>query len=232
MTLRRRERMLKGHEGATDGRMRAEHMLLYLLGHPSLSMLLGIGIGCSYAFFALIASRYYPSVYSPLNNNTLSQLGNHYLNPDGAIYYRIGCAVSGTLAMAFFASLTHWRQTGTEAQNRFLLSAQVLGVAGGFGLVMNAVYPEDQLAVHHIWAGVVFNCLGLSLLLSPFALWRRGHQNLTTSGVALIGSAAVVVMFVFARDHWVEWLPVTVFLIAPGVLGFRTRVVALSRHRH
>lgn len=194
--------------------------------HPhALTLIFGLALTASYGVFAAVAAMYYPTAYSPLHNNTLSQLGNSNLNPHGAGYYLIGCALSGLFTMAFFVSVASWRATGTVAQNRMLLLVQALGVAGGFGLVMNAVYPENQMTLHHFWAGVVFNALGAAMLLSPLAFWRRGHPNLRLAGMTLLGTAAVLLMYTFARTHWLEWLPVGLFLLAPPLLGLHGRAI-------
>lgn len=194
---------------------------------PSLPLLFGLGLTLTYAVFAALASVHYPT-YSPFHNNTLSQLGNPNLNPRGAGYYLVGCALSGTFAMAFFLSINPWRLTGSRVQNRLLSVVQALGVAGGFGLVMNAVYPENHLHLHYIWSGVVFNCLGAAMLLSPFAFRRRDRSSLGLTTIAALSVAGLLAMFVFARVHWVEWLPVTMLLVSPIVMGFHTRAVALS----
>ncbi|GAC1512468.1 MAG: hypothetical protein NVS2B16_15440 [Chloroflexota bacterium] len=201
---------------------------LTLPGGVPLALLFGLALAVSYTVFAVLASLHYPTAYSPFNNNTLSQLGNSDLNPRGAPFYLIGCALSGMFAIAFFVTLTPWRRTGTCLQNRLLMLVQALGVIGGFALVMNAVYPENQFQAHHFWAGVLFNCLGSALFLASFALRRRDRPNRSLTGVTMLAAVAVVVMFIFARTHWVEWVPVTLFLISPCLLGFHTRKLVLQ----
>ncbi len=196
------------------------------------SLILGLSTALTYVLFSSLAAAEYPGLYSPWHNNTLSQLGNVNLNPNGAIYYQIGCAVTGLLLMGFFCSLGPWRSSGTVRQNRILLVVQVLGVFAGFGLLMNAVFPESNLSPHHFWAGVVFNSAGVAMLLSPFAFWRPGLQNVPITMVTLCGCALVIVMFAFSKSHWVEWLPVTVFLLSPGLLGLHTRSHHLAGGRN
>jgi hypothetical membrane protein len=194
-----------------------------------LSLILGLSGALTYIAFSALAAIQFPGPYSPWHNNTLSQLGNVNLNPNGAIYYQIGCAVTGLLLMAFFSTLGPWRASGTPWQNRVLTLVQVLGVIAGFGLLMNAVFPESNLQPHHFWAGVVFNSAGFAMLLSPFAFWRPGLRNLPISLVTGCGFVAVILMFAFSRSHWVEWLPVTVFLLSPGLLGLHARSHHLRR---
>ena len=195
-------------------------------GGMPLSLLFGLALAFTYVVFGWLASLHYPTPYSPFHNNTLSQLGNTQINPRGAPYYLAGCALSGIFAIAFFVSLKPWHRTGTRAQNRLLMVVQGLGIVGGVALVMNAVFPENHYGQHHFWAGVLFNSLGAALFLASFALRRRERPNLGLSGVTALASAAVIVMFVFARTHWVEWVPVMLFLISPVLLGFHTHRIA------
>lgn len=189
---------------------------------PAMPLVLGLALTASYGFFAALAASHYPGAYSPAHNNTLSQLGNRNLNPHGAVFYLVGCALSGVFAIAFFASLPRQGLTGTLTRNRLLLLIQGFGVVGGFGLVMNAVYPENQLSMHHLWAGVVFNGFGAAMLLSPLALWRPGRSNISLVGFAAVVCAALLVMFVFAGTHWLEWPPIVLFLLSPCLLGLYT----------
>lgn len=190
---------------------------------PRLSLFLGVALSVTYVVFGALAWVHFPGEYSPLHDNTLSQLGNRNLNPEGATFYLVGCALSGMLAIAFFFSLAFLGRSGTRAQNWLLWLVQGLGAIGGFALFMNAIYPEDVLPPHHFWAGVLFNSFGAAMLLAPVALWRQGHANLRLIAITALGSVAVILMFVFAGTHWVEWLPVTLFLLSPGLLGLHTR---------
>ena len=185
--------------------------------------MLGLAGAAAYIVFSALAAWQFPGHYSPWNNNTLSQLGNDILNPTGAIYYQIGCAVTGILIMAFFATLGSWRATGSRVQKWLLSLVQILGVVAGFGLFMTAIFPKSNLPPHHFWAGVVFNGFGAGMLLVPFALWRPGMRNLPVTFLTLSVFLAVIIMFVFSAYHSVEWVPVIMFLLSPGFLGLHTR---------
>jgi hypothetical membrane protein len=183
-------------------------------------LLLGLGMAGAYVLFAALAALRFPRPYGPWHNNTLSQLGNSTLNPHGAIFYLTGCALAGVLAIAFFLSLGPWRQSGTQNQGRLLLIIQTLGIVSGFGLFMNAICPEDDYAPHHFWAGLIFNAFAAAMLLAPVALWRRDRSSVPIAVFCLLTFAAVIVMFIFSGSHWLEWLPVTMFLVFPSFVGF------------
>lgn len=194
---------------------------------PFLPVLLALALSGSYVIFAALAAIHFPTAYSPLHN-TLSQLGNPTLNPNGFQLYLIGCCLGGIFAIGFFLSLAPWHASGSRLQNRALFLIQILGVVAGFGLVMNAVFPENQLTIHHFWAGVVFNSLGVAMLLAPFAFRRPGRIDFGVVGLPIVAVLAVVLMFVFARDHVMEWVPSSLFLISAAVLGLKTRAIILA----
>jgi hypothetical membrane protein len=187
-------------------------------------LILGIAMAGSYALFGALAAARFPRAYGPWKDNTLSQLGNIDLNPDGYILYLIGCAVAGVFAIAFFVSLGRWRAS-PPYQRRLVLLIQLLGVLGGFGLFMNAIFPENRYAQHHFWAGLVFNTFAAAALVAIPALWRAGRSNTGLIGFNVAAFAAVILMFVFAPVHWVEWLPAGMFLLFPLLLGVLTRTL-------
>lgn len=179
----------------------------------------------SYTVFLVLAATRFPHPYGPWQDNTLSQLGNRNLNPDGYGLYLVGCAVTGIFAIGFFLSLGPWKVSGTRRQHRLLLLVQALGVVGGFGLFMNAVFPENDFPQHHFWAGVVFNAFAAAAILAIPALWRTGRSNTSLIAFNVAAFAAVILMYVFAPVHWVEWVPAAMFLLFPLLLGVLTRTL-------
>jgi hypothetical membrane protein len=194
---------------------------------PSLPIVLALALAGSYVLFSALAAAHFPTSYSPLHN-TLSQLGNRYLNPQGFRLYLIGCALAGVFAMAFFLSLAPWKETGSRWQNRALLLVQVLGIVAGFALIMNAIFPENLLPAHHFFAGVVFNGIGAAMLVAPFAFRRRGRWDLGLTWLPILAVLAVLLMFVFASNHVMEWVPSSLFLLSSAMLGFKTRNVIIA----
>ncbi len=185
-----------------------------------LPLMLGLSMTAAYVLFAVLAASRFPRPYGPWYNNTLSQLGNSTLNPHGAIFYLTGCALTGVLAIFFFLNLSRWRQSGTQNQRRLLVIVQTLGAVSGLGLIMNAVFPENDYAPHHFWAGLIFNAFAAAMLLAPVALWRRDRSNLPIAGFCLLTFAAVILMFSFSASHWLEWLPVMMLLVFPPFIAF------------
>jgi hypothetical membrane protein len=181
-----------------------------------------------FALCLVLAALRFPHAYGPWQDNTLSQLGNRNLNPNGYVLYLLGCGLAGALAVAFFLSLGPWKASRTRYQQRLLLLMQALGVAGGFALFMNAVFPENDYPQHHFWAGVVFNAFAVAAIVAIPALWRPSGSNFWLIAFDVAAFGAVILMFVFAPVHWVEWLPAAMFLLFPlflGILGAPGKIV-------
>ena len=117
-------------------------------------------------------------------------------------------------------SITGWRAELRPRQRILFVLVQITGAIGGIGVFMNGVFPETSYAVHHAWAGVVFNGFAAALVMTPFALWRGDRVSAVIAGYCGLGLIAVILMFAFSGTHWVEWLPVSMFLAFPALLGW------------
>jgi hypothetical membrane protein len=201
-------------------------MLLHAGTHrwKSLPLVLGIGTAVSFALFGVLAATRFPRPYGPWQDNTISQLGNRTLNPDGYVLYLAGCALAGIFGIAFFLSLNRWRTTRTPSQSRLFFLVQLLGVAGSFGLLMSGVFSENDYPQHHFWSGVIFNAYAAAALLAIPALWRFGRSNFGLIAFSGAAVAVVIAMFVFASVHWLEWLPAAMFLMFPILLAVFSEV--------
>lgn len=200
--------------------------LLHRHGRNSLPLVTGGAIIGSYVLFAVLAALRFPRAYGPWEGNTLSQLGNVHLNPNGYMLYLVGCALAGLFTIAFFFTLTPWNRTGRPGWNRVFFAVRLLGVVGGIALFMNAVFPENDYALHHFWAGLVFNSFAAAALLAVPLLWKRGRANLGLVAFNVGAVIAVVLMFVFAPVHWMEWPPAAFLLLFPLVLVLLRRTMA------
>lgn len=191
------------------------------------SLILGLTMAGSFALFAVLAGVRFPGGYGPWDGNTISQLGNIRLDPLGANLYRAGCILSGGLAIGFFISLNTGPAAGPPIEKRIWLMVRVSGVVGGVGLLMNGIFPETQYAMHHFWAGVVFNSFAACAILTPFALWSRAASRTLLSAFCVISLLAVMAMFAFPSSHWLEWPAATMLLAYPSVIA-----VMLTRQAH
>jgi hypothetical membrane protein len=173
----------------------------------------------SFVLFAVLASFRFPGGYGPWDGNTISQLGNIRLDPLGANLYRAGCILSGVLAIGFFISLNSGRAAGAPTERRIWLLVRISGIAGGVGLLMNGIFPETQYAMHHFWAGVIFNSFAACAVLTPFALWSRVASRTLLAAFCVIALLAVMAMFAFPSRHWLEWPAATMLLAYPSFIA-------------
>ncbi|MBD3339254.1 MAG: hypothetical protein GF353_09095 [Candidatus Lokiarchaeota archaeon] len=69
--------------------------------------LLGVSVILIYCLMTFISVSLFPSSFSPVDN-WLSDLGNSSYNPNGAIFYNLGCILTGIALFPFFGSMVVW----------------------------------------------------------------------------------------------------------------------------
>ena len=74
----------------------------------SVSSITGLMAVIVFTVFTFTSLLLYPTPYNPLFA-WLSNLGNIYLNPSGAIFFNLGCILSGIIMIPFFAGLYEWK---------------------------------------------------------------------------------------------------------------------------
>jgi hypothetical membrane protein len=190
-----------------------------LRANPPLA--LGLSLAAVYLVLAGIAAMHYPHPYWPLRE-WLSDLGNRRVNPDGAVFYRIGSAAGGLGTIGFFAGLTVRHGAATTLKPA-LVTMQLLGALAGVAFIMTGVYPADMWPIHFAWSTVVFLSFGLSLIVSLFVFPnpRRSYRALTP--LAIFCSLCVVAGE-FVRISWLEWVTLGGFLAYVGVFGILKKV--------
>ena len=173
-----------------------------------------------YLLFTVLADSRYPTDFSPVNNNWLSDLGNRNLNPYGADFYVWGCILAGIFVCGFFISLIPWRGSGSAIQNRLLLVVQVAGLIAAVSLVMSAVYTEDQFEAHQFWSRFVSGGFAVAMFVAPFAFRRAGRSSAILIAVAATGYVSIVAKFIFDGAHWIEWPSIALILLFVGWIGW------------
>ncbi len=125
-----------------------------------------------YCSFTLISSAFYPGAYGPVTHY-LSRLGNYNMNPAGAIFYNLGCIVTGLMLIPLFASFFFW-YTEKRLQRLVLVIGQILGMCSGIALIAIGVFSEDKGSPHMAASSIFFLInfavlifLNIGLLLNP-----------------------------------------------------------------
>jgi hypothetical membrane protein len=175
----------------------------------------GVLVIVFYCVFTLTSIAFFPRPVNPLYD-WLSDLGNSSYNPHGAIFYNVGCVLTGLALFPFFAGFYYW-YTDEKWRRSLVVITQAVGFIAAFALVMIGVFSEDAGAIHHLWSVVffIFNLVvlifaGVSLLTHPKFIRPIGYYGLVVAVINLV--------FVgFSYTSILEWF--TVFT-ALGYVAF------------
>lgn len=130
--------------------------------------LLGLIAFAFFSVFTLTSLALYPTTYTPLYD-WLSNLGNIFLNPNGAIFFNLGCIISGLILIPFIINFHRWNPT-RRYQKILVYSVIVLGIYACISLIGVGLFPETNIKMHIIAASGVFGTLFLMIILLSIAL--------------------------------------------------------------
>lgn len=187
----------------------------------------GIAAAVVYLIFALVAFLKYPGAYGPLTN-WLSDLGNPLDNPSGAIFYRLGCMLSGAALILFYLKLGIWNP-GSKKTRVILNVAQCMGVFSAVCLIITGILPlGTSTEIHSLWSIMLYISLGFFLTFSATALMKNpafkkgfGYYAFLTAAVTFIFGAILHEMF------WAEWISVGMFIVYVLMIAYNS--IALVR---
>jgi hypothetical membrane protein len=115
--------------------------------------------------------------------NWLSNLGNNVLNPDGALFYRLGGILGGLGLAGFFLTLDGrtWGQRRTVRV--FSALVRTFGTIASASFIMTGVFSEDMMPMHSWFSIANYAAFGTAIALTGIA---------RLSGAALPMSFAVL----------------------------------------
>jgi hypothetical membrane protein len=172
---------------------------------------------CAFTFTSIVL---FPRPVSPLND-WLSDLGNSSYNPQGAIFYNVGCVLTGLALLPFFAGFYHW-YTDEKWRKSLIMITQAVGFIAAFALMMIGVFSEDAGAIHHLWSLVffVFNLLVLILANVSLMTHRKFIRPIGYYGLVV---AVINLLFVgLAYTSILEWFTVFTALGYVAFLSYNT----------
>ncbi|MHA1377383.1 MAG: DUF998 domain-containing protein [Candidatus Helarchaeota archaeon] len=198
-----------------------------------ISCIAGLLVIIFYCTFTFISIAMYPVRYSPLSN-WLSDLGNMFYNfidisylyfeynPQGGIFYNLGCIFTGILLVPFFIGLyVLYDDEKVIGMPRkiWAIIIQIIGLFSGFALVMIGVFSEDQMPAHSMWSRIFFIAIVAVLVLVSitFYTYPGFFKALSYYGIIL---AIVDAVFVFLGLALVEWITVFSALGFVGLLSY------------
>jgi hypothetical membrane protein len=190
--------------------------------------LLAVGI---YLLMAIAAWAFYPAAFGP-RGNWLSDLGNNVLNPDGALFYRLGGILGGLGLAGFFLTLDGrtWGQRRTVRV--FSVLVRTFGTIASASFIMTGVFAEDMMPMHSWFSIANYAAFGTAIALTGIA---------RLSGAALPMSFAVLCFAAWLFDiasaflgqvRWLEWVVVGFlisYVVSLPVSGLRDAQATLGR---
>ncbi|MHA1490212.1 MAG: DUF998 domain-containing protein [Promethearchaeota archaeon] len=185
-----------------------------------ISCISGILVIVFYCVFTFISLALFPPPYSPVDN-WLSDLGNSMYNPNGAIFYNIGCMLTGIALFPFFIGLYKWYRD--EPWHKILvIAAQIVGCFSGVALFLLGVFSEDFPTEHMYWSNVYFEANLVVLILSGIALILHSDfiKLICVYGFVV---AFINLLFVFILiTPLIEWFTVFTALGYAGLIVYNT----------
>jgi hypothetical membrane protein len=178
----------------------------------------GIAVIILYCAFTFTSWAMYPTPYSPVNN-WLSDLGNSTSNPSGAIFYNVGCVLTGIALFPFFGGLYKW-YTSEKTRKIVIMIAQAIGFLAAFSLIMIGVFSEDHGDIHVLWSSIFFMLNLIVIILVSLASYTHPSYIKRTTYYGFI-VAIINLLFVLVYNNPIfEWFTVFTALGFVGLLVY------------
>lgn len=185
-----------------------------------LNCISGILVILFYCIFTFIAITLFPLPLNPIDN-WLSDLGNSGYSPNGAIFYNIGCILTGSALFPFYIGLHKWSRE--EIGQKFLLIiTQIIGCSSGFAEIMIGIFSENYQPEHSNWSKIFFILNLIVLVLGSIVLFNH-PDFIKPIGYYGIGVAVINLLFVvFFSTPILEWFAVFTALGYASLIVYNT----------
>lgn len=163
--------------------------------------------------FMTVAYILFPGAFN-IFIHTASTLGNHSLNPIGAIIFRIGNIIGGALLFPFFLGLYKWKQSD-KWSTTFLYCTIILGCIMGFAFIMFGVFSQEYNPYHLIWAGVFFLASGTTSITGGLFLLKHTDSIRSIAFFNFISAAlhSTIILFLTHGVVIIEWIIILIISI-------------------
>jgi hypothetical membrane protein len=176
----------------------------------------GLAVIVLYCVFTFISAVLYPHAYSPVTN-WLSDLGSWSGNPGGAIFYNVGCVVTGLALFPFYVGLYIWYDSKTW-RRIMLIAGQLLGLCSAFSLMMIGVFSADSGKPHLFWSGAFFTLNFVSLLVVITSIMTHAKFMKLIGAYGYLVTVASLIFDFTVHGPLVEWFTVFTALGFAGLL--------------
>ncbi len=191
-----------------------------------LSFVSSIFLVTSYLLFTFLSLINFPTSYSPMSH-WLSDLGNPYLNPKGALFYNFGIILTGIGMISFFLGLSSWAMANNKKQNVMLFLTQLLGFLGSLSVMMSAVFPINIKEVHSFLSSSLFILTGTAFGFSVAALRYCSKYPRWLLYLGVLVAAEDMFWGIIQNIYIMEWVTVALFLFYTLLLGVETKRKAI-----
>ena len=162
------------------------------------------------------AAHLYNLRINPIEN-WLSDYGNSFVNPDGAVLYNTGCVITALLLAVFYIGMYRWYEWGRTAR-KFNISfaiAQIGGLIGSVFLILTTVFTlGTHTELHSVFSQV--NMIAMDFFLSFTATGLLMNPRIH-KGIGIFGYFAfifnVVTMNAFVDFYVSEWIFFLLFMV-------------------
>jgi hypothetical membrane protein len=172
---------------------------------------------CAFTFTSIVL---FPRPVSPMSD-WLSDLGNSSYNPQGAIFYNVGCVLTGLALFPFFAGFYYW-YTDEKWRKSLIMITQAVGFIAAFALMMIGVFSEDAGAIHHLWSLVFFVFNLLVFILANVSLMTHRKFIRPIGYYGLIVAVINLLLVGLAYTSILEWFTVFTALGYAAFLSYNT----------
>jgi len=187
---------------------------------PLVLPIAGVFVIVFYCAFTITSIALFPRPVSPLTV-WLSDLGNSSYSPKGAVFYNLGCILTGIALFPFFGGIYYW-YTNERWKNLLIVFSQIVGFGAAFALMMIGVFSEDSGAIHHLWS-VAFFVLNLIVLLLVNVSLMTHRKFIRPVGYYGLIVGVVNLLFVgLAYTSLLEWFTVFTALGYVALLSYNT----------
>ncbi|MFX0209991.1 MAG: DUF998 domain-containing protein [Candidatus Hodarchaeota archaeon] len=187
--------------------------------------IIGLAGIITYCMFTLLSFSFFPSTFNPINNN-ISELGDFYDNPNGAIFYNVGMVLTGLASILFYLGL--YKCFMIRKKSNLDVFALGAGIINALAIMMAGVFSETQetYSQHVFWSILIFaSFFPVLILVNTSVFTRPDFTNLVAYygfGVSLIDLSFLVLLFITGVDanySLMEWFAVFSYISWIGVLA-------------
>jgi hypothetical protein len=114
------------------------------------------GFACIFIFciFVFTSMIFFTDSWSPLEN-TISQLGNSDLNPNGAIFFTIGMMLAGLFILIFYIGF--YKRYATRFSDIKITMVLIIGLINAISIILTGIFSETvNYNLHVIFSIPIF----------------------------------------------------------------------------